>query len=165
VAEVFGIDIHCKLKAQKEGEAQERVLFDYLSAVFPIDFYIYHEALKYREYLPSNKNEMKKYQRRSTKEIYVKRRLSRMKKYKGVVRERKIAKAAFNVERCRGLSVDELKFLDACKEAKLFKQSQVRVLPRFIEDVSRVEISPVLKTKPSVRLVNYLLTMTLKLAK
>jgi len=162
---VFGIDIHCKLKSQREGESQERVLSDYFAAVFPIDFYIFHEALKYREYLPTNKNEMKKYQRRSMKEIYVKRRLTRMKKYKGVVRERKIAKAAFNVERCRGLSVDELKFLDACKEAKLFKQSQIRYLPKFIEDVSRVEAAPVLKAKPSVRLINYLLTMTLKYSK
>jgi len=108
---------------------------------------------------------MKKYQRRSIKDAYVKRRLSRMKKYKGVVRERKIAKAAFNVERCKGLSVDELKFLDACKETKLFKQSQVRYLPKFLEDASRVEAAPVLKTKPAMRLINYLLTMTLKYAK
>ncbi len=137
-------------------------MLDFLSNVFPVDFYIYFETLKYKEYLPNNKSEIKKYQRRSAKERFIKKRLVKMRKYKLSIRERRAWKAAFNVERCCLLNSEEIKFLDSCKEVKIFKQTSLKHLPRFIEETAQVEVLGAIKATPVLKLINYLLTMMTK---
>ena len=145
---------------------QERVLLAYLSEVFPLEFVVYHDTMRYKElFSGSQKGEITRYRRRGLKERFVRRRLAKLKHLRPTIKRRRVEKAAFHLRRCRLLHGEEVRFLDACKEARLFRQTNTKNLPSFIERVSGIEALPVLRQPQCVKFLNYLFTVILRLFK
>ena len=147
-------------------DAQEQILLSYLSEVFPLEFFVYHDTLKYKElFSTSKKNEMSRYKRRNSKERLVRRKLAKLKKLRPTIKERRMKKAASHIYRCRLLHAEEVKFLDTCKEVKLFSSGALKKLPHFVERVTGLETLPVLKQPQCLKFLNYIFTILLKFGK
>ena len=110
----------------KDNLKQQKFAINYLSYVFPKQFYTFFRMQKYKKLFKiAAEKQIRKIQKASfSKEIFILKKLRKLKKYKFAIKQTRLEKANKLLEIQKNLSLSQQQLLEKCKEQKLMQQGQ-----------------------------------------
>lgn len=143
----------------------ERKILGYFSRIFPVEFFIYFETVHDKQNFATNtKNELKKYRKDKHKIAQIiSSNFKKIKKFRSQIRLRKLKRSKLHTYRLRLVGLQKTRFVEKCKETKIFNNKNFEQIGDTVEFVLNAPILFLKSSKKLLKLLNYFLTILVKL--
>lgn len=164
---IFNNNLVKKLEKSNLKYDFKKTMFNYLSQVFPIEFYVYFDTIEFKNsFAVDSKNELKRYQKHKKRigQIIFSN-FRKIRKMKNQIKQRKSLRSQLHNYRSRFCASKKVKYLEKCKETKILSHKNVEHLGELIEFLTNTQLPFLRACKKLLKLLNYIFTILLKSVK
>ena len=153
-----------KLNSSNSRYAFKAQLLNFLSSIFPIEFYVYFDTISFQNSLATDsRKELKRYQKNKKRlNNVVFKNLKKIRKHKNQIKQRKSLRSKLHRFRQKLANNSKTKYIEKCKETKIFDRNKTDNVYHYIQATCQEELSPLQNSKKILRLINYTLTIFIK---